>query len=281
MQNWNGRRGPRGVAFSGTDCCACLAAQDCCRIRPDAKQCVVCYRNRLIDRLDVLASCGPDEAGWAQATERLRDYGVSAINMGEIDARSGEILWMRSTMSADWTATYVREGFARHDPIVRHARRSTDIIAQDILDASGPPPLRDIYDSVRGEGHLSTYGRASRTARSDVRCVVNIASDRPLGELLAEDGDPLLRLTLSLLTERFGRARFGDIFRRRTRPLTARERTILRLMGEGLRNDRIAERCGIAEVTVRMHISAARRKLGAATREQALAIALTHGLIDL
>jgi len=37
----------------------------------------------------------------------------------------------------------------------------------------------------------------------------------------------------------------------------------------------------VAEVTVRKHINSARKKLGALTREQAIAIALQHGIIRL
>ncbi|QPH54773.1 helix-turn-helix transcriptional regulator [Pontivivens ytuae] len=239
------------------------------------------YQNRLIDRLDMLASCGADEAGWERAVEQIRAHGVSGVNMGEMDARTGEILWMRSTMSEEWISTYIREDFAKHDPMVHHAMRSTEVKIQDVADAPEAQPLRDIYDSMKQEGHQCTYGRASLTARKDVRCVINLASDQPLEDFIAEDGEPLLRLTLSLLTERFGQAKFGDVYAGQTGTLTGRERTILQLMGLGLRNDRIAERCGIAEVTVRMHMAAARRKLGATTREHALAIALTRGLIDL
>lgn len=61
--------------------------------------------------------------------------------------------------------------------------------------------------------------------------------------------------------------------------LTAREVESLTLLAHGYRNQRIAETLGIAEVTVRKHINAVRIKLGANTREQAIAIALQHRFI--
>ena len=48
---------------------------------------------------------------------------------------------------------------------------------------------------------------------------------------------------------------------------------------QGLRNARIAECMGIALPTVEMSLAKARRKLGVATREQALVKGLMFGLI--
>jgi DNA-binding CsgD family transcriptional regulator len=48
-----------------------------------------------------------------------------------------------------------------------------------------------------------------------------------------------------------------------------------------MRHDRIAERLGITRPTVELHLANARRKLRARTREQALAKAITLGLLDL
>jgi DNA-binding CsgD family transcriptional regulator len=62
--------------------------------------------------------------------------------------------------------------------------------------------------------------------------------------------------------------------------LTPRERECLEWLCQGLRNDAIAERMRIARPTVELHLAKARKKLRAATREQALAKALTLGLIS-
>jgi DNA-binding CsgD family transcriptional regulator len=63
------------------------------------------------------------------------------------------------------------------------------------------------------------------------------------------------------------------------RRLSPRESECLLWLAAGLRNDRIAERLGIATATVELHLARARRKLGAATREQALVKALSLGLL--
>lgn len=61
--------------------------------------------------------------------------------------------------------------------------------------------------------------------------------------------------------------------------LTRREADVLSLLTAGERVDRIAESLGISARTVEFHLSNARRKLGARTREQAVAIALLGGMI--
>ncbi|WP_425407615.1 response regulator transcription factor [Hwanghaeella sp.] len=67
---------------------------------------------------------------------------------------------------------------------------------------------------------------------------------------------------------------------RRTRvSLTDRERECLSWLAKGLRTGRIAERFGLADVTVALHLSNARKKLGATTRDQAMAQAIMLQLI--
>jgi DNA-binding NarL/FixJ family response regulator len=61
--------------------------------------------------------------------------------------------------------------------------------------------------------------------------------------------------------------------------LTKREREILRLLAEGMRNDQIALRLSISPLTVRTHVKNAMEKLGADTRAQAVARALRDSLI--
>ncbi|MFD0916300.1 response regulator transcription factor [Pseudahrensia aquimaris] len=63
--------------------------------------------------------------------------------------------------------------------------------------------------------------------------------------------------------------------------LSTRELEALKHLSEGCRNDRIAEKMGISLPTVRFHFQNIRLKLKAQTREQALAIALTNGILKI
>jgi DNA-binding NarL/FixJ family response regulator len=61
--------------------------------------------------------------------------------------------------------------------------------------------------------------------------------------------------------------------------LTKREREILRMLADGMRNDQVARELSISPLTVRTHVKNAMEKLEADTRTQAVARALRESLI--
>ena len=62
-------------------------------------------------------------------------------------------------------------------------------------------------------------------------------------------------------------------------PLTPREQEVLRMLALGLANKEIAARLNISEHTVKFHVAAILGKLGAASRTEAVAVGIRHGLI--
>ena len=62
--------------------------------------------------------------------------------------------------------------------------------------------------------------------------------------------------------------------------LTKREREVLRLLADGMRNEQVALQLAISPLTVRTHVTKAMEKLEADTRTQAVARALRESLID-
>ncbi|GIW25905.1 response regulator transcription factor [Meiothermus sp.] len=63
--------------------------------------------------------------------------------------------------------------------------------------------------------------------------------------------------------------------------LTPRETEILRLIGRGLSNKRIAQQLQVSELTVKTHVSHLLSKLGLSSRTQAALFAIREGLIGL
>lgn len=63
--------------------------------------------------------------------------------------------------------------------------------------------------------------------------------------------------------------------------LSPRELQCLTLLAQGHSNDGIAKEVGIRPPTVAMHLANARTKLKAVTREHAVAIAVSRGLITI
>ncbi len=70
------------------------------------------------------------------------------------------------------------------------------------------------------------------------------------------------------------------LHKRQQRPeLTVREGEVLDLLVEGLLNKEIADRLGVAEITIKQHVSAILRKLDVQDRTQAAMAAVQRGII--
>lgn len=111
-------------------------------------------------------------------------------------------------------------------------------------------------------GYLIMQRDAARGAFSGESACAAVARHRPQGGLPGrQDGGDTLASALCS-------------------PLSPRETEVLTWLARGLRADQIAHELGIARVTADLHVANAKRKLGAATREQALARALVLGLIE-
>jgi transcriptional regulator EpsA len=65
----------------------------------------------------------------------------------------------------------------------------------------------------------------------------------------------------------------------RGQPITRREAELLHWVREGMSNQQIAEQLGISALTVKNHVQKILRKLGAANRTQAVAMAMTRKLL--
>jgi two-component system nitrate/nitrite response regulator NarL len=79
---------------------------------------------------------------------------------------------------------------------------------------------------------------------------------------------------------RAGEAKKQDPEAARIATLTEREREVISLVGEGLRNKQIADRLSISQTTVSHHLTSIFNKLGAADRFELIIYAYRYGLAD-
>jgi DNA-binding NarL/FixJ family response regulator len=111
-----------------------------------------------------------------------------------------------------------------------------------------------------------------------------LLKDAPAEEMLAalravHSGDAVLApSTTRRLLDQLAPA-FDPVAVRLGATLTARERDVLTAIARGWRNVEIAERLGVAEGTVKTHVSQILAKLGARDRVQAVVIAYEAGVV--
>jgi len=125
------------------------------------------------------------------------------------------------------------------------------------------------------------------TAHAERALVIKAIDAGARGFLLKES--PLSDLVRAVLTVADGRTYVDPILAgvltgpeatKQFPGVTKREREVLRLLADGMRNEQIGRELGISPLTVRTHIEKAMDKLDADTRTQAVANALRQSLIE-
>ena len=145
--------------------------------------------------------------------------------------------------------------------VARALRRSTPEVS--VLVLTGDPSAATLADVARSGavGHLT-----KARGLDEVVLAVRAAA---AGEILFSPGE-LQRLLLAPRAER-----------QLDEPLTARELEVLRLLAGGANTALSADELGISPATLRAHVQAILRKLGAHSRLEAVAEASRLGLITL
>lgn len=109
---------------------------------------------------------------------------------------------------------------------------------------------------------------------------IPVPGDLPRSGLFMDrKASPLAEYMLSCLVQAQSRVKSKLPLQRVPQPLSARELIVLGWMKEGKTNWEIARIIGLSERTVRFHVGGILRKLGVASRTQAVARALDTGMI--
>lgn len=235
----------------------------------------------ILNSIDRLLSVETNDARWQVAQDIVADIGCNAINTASVDRTTGQMEWALLSMSDAWLEAYVGESYFEVDPLILGARRPTgfQLLKSQTLHRDESPNRASF-----GLNHeLAHYGY------SHLACIQMPGQGDASTRLVVFSGDDstydfhrkydqpelgqLARTIAAFVTEpTTPDPRFLPMYGKTL--LSDREKDVLSLLAAGHRNDEIGYRLSIAEVTVRAHVSAARLKLGAKTREQALVEAI-------
>ncbi|WP_459983522.1 helix-turn-helix transcriptional regulator [Nocardioides sp. AN3] len=152
---------------------------------------------------------------------------------------------------------------------LRAVSAGVDVVLYDLalLDDSGPTPLRDVIASA--EGRVIGIAEASDGVHQSLAEQFGVAGCVPTE---VHGGD----LLFAIATVAAGRRLPPRVEARG--PFTRREAEIMGLIAQGLSNEEIARRLVISANTLKSHIRQAYRKIGVATRAQAVAWVTQRGL---
>lgn len=245
------------------------------------------YLASAIQPLILASERGDDLAPVVQAI--THDFGFDVFAHGvmltlRLEAESQ--VYMFSTHTRAWLQVYDQRAYIEVDPRV-HALLETSLpLIWDQGTFRGKSPAADQFlDAAMSYGVASgvaipvrdNQGHASMTALSSATPALNAARlgviNRRLGEMVLF-AQCLHEISRAAILQR------GITPLSRGTSLSGRERECLTLASRGLTSDDIAGRLQISPRTVEFHFAGIRSKLAAANRQEAIAKAMSAGLIS-
>ncbi|WP_127115634.1 helix-turn-helix transcriptional regulator [Shimia sediminis] len=242
-----------------------------------------------IDYIDRYSETKSAEDRWKVTQSMLAELGASAVNLAVANCDTRGIYWFQSSMREDWLHHYIDNAYFEWDPFIDNLK-SGNLIYEAKCGLENRKSTTDsqilgLNWELQDAGYGYLRGIGFNGEFSGTRKLLTFCSDESLTSLSGKEFEDKLRVASVLV------AAFQDsletnhedsfVFGRTPGTLSDREKEILRLLARGHLNTQIAFALGIAEVTVRKHLQSARLKLDARTREEALAIALISGELDL
>jgi DNA-binding CsgD family transcriptional regulator len=242
---------------------------------------------QLEDLIDRFSGAKNHDDCWDYARRSISQVGGNAINVVSYDLNTNEIHWVRSSMTQSWLSDYTTQSFASCDPFVQFlAAPSVEsvVAAGSIRRVAGPSTDEyELNHQLKDAGYHSLVATKVLGTRANEGRMVVISSTQKIGEFYRPEKQLSLRRLAVVVGKFMGapndKASLSS-FDIRGEYLTPRELEVLTLLADGKRNDVIAHKMGVAEVTIRKHLLSARKKLGAVTREEALVKAILQGRIQ-
>lgn len=222
-------------------------------------------------------------------TSALARMGIDQINYGFFNPAAAseaeaEVLFL-STMRSDWLSYYYERQMHLHDPhvvLVRQGNLMPYRWGGQAIAAISETNVRNAALEIEEAGIAAALcvPLASPLAPAQPIAGMTLGSslaEKELKKLVGEASPHLV--TLAHL---FHEMSLGALHRQHlgAAALSPRERDCLRLIADGLKQDAVADRLGLAISTVELHLRNARRKMKARTLAQTVARALRFGEIE-
>lgn len=242
-------------------------------------------KSAVIDAFDTLAATTNPENRWQTVVELSQSLGFTGLNVARLDNTNMNLHWLNTSMRADWITEYIEKDYLTIDPLVVDRGGGPDAMYLQSGTLGRNDASRDMYNYNHGlkDAGFGTLRCARYGPDLGESTYVTLCSDADPLEM--QRGSPIdLDLFSAMLSITITGAAGGpanDILQGPQLRISTRQREVLSLLASGYHNSGIADKLGITEVAVRKHFAGARRALNAATREQAMAIALQNGLLHL
>lgn len=212
----------------------------------------------------------------------LRSHGIKNVAYLVLNlptALTNDRPLMAMTYLDEWKKRYAQKNYADVDPILRAGLSGILPIDWDDIDRSNPV-VRQFFGEAQeldvGSRGLSIPIRG----RNSEFALFTVTSDMSEHDWKAEKR--AMMRELMLLSWQFHSSVIDDVLApEHNVSLSHREASCLRFKALGKSDQDVADILGISKSTVRFHIESARGRLGAANVIQAVAKALTLGLISL
>ena len=241
------------------------------------------------DLAERLLAAADADAAWRVGADALADLGVAGAIW--VDAAGQGAPRLRSTLGPAWEEGNRQALAAGRDPFPLHclshmAPLRTGAAYLDryaYLPGAAKRLVREAADSTGFVAGTSIPVLAGAGGRGQGWNLMAEGGAAEL-DLLLRDRGTLLACAAHLIHARLTGAGGGGGDPPRSDPdacarLTPRERDCLAFVADGLRTAELAHRLEVSEATVEFHLANARRKLGARTRDHAVALAIRSGML--
>jgi DNA-binding CsgD family transcriptional regulator len=230
------------------------------------------------------------ETRFAGLARALGSVGFDQINYGFFDPEAArrddaEVIFL-STMSTNWLEHYYANDLHLTDPHVHKVREGNLLPymwGDSEIGALAERTQRQTALRIAEAGQRSAICTplASPFAPRIPVAGLTLGSSMSEHDLAGVTGLNALRLIT--LVHLFHHLSIGELHRRRIGaiPLTQRERDCLRYSADGLQQESIGKKLGLARVTVETHLRNAKRKLKARSLAEAIARGIVFGEIPL